>query len=382
MVVLLASVIPSANAISTITVRNQPISFAYDSSQEIVRSLLTNNSVIAAGQRDGKAEISARDFTGAIQWSFLPSNAVIASDVRAGDDGTYWALGAGEVFETKTSVVSQGAINPDSITVISPAPISRGLTQLFLWQISNSGALLNSIAISQTSVMFPRSLAVTKTGLVVVGSMQNQTGQVGAIWICSFTACNKPITVGKTSTILKDIALFGNDFYLVGESGETIGKLPLKGITDGLLLRIDKTGSIKSAIRSSLPNARRSWESITNGFLQGGFSVAKSGEATITQFSAKKFGQPIWSTRLPANSPAFTAGNGAVFVSTGAITQVKNWKPKAQLLLLTFDAKGSIKTGTSVINSGVPIWLSYLNGLGYGVMSSLSNTMCFTLIRE
>jgi hypothetical protein len=62
---------------------------------------------------------------------------------------------------------------------------------------------------------------------------------------------------------------------------------------------------------------------------------------------------------------------------------LKSWKPKSpQLLLLTFDSKGGIKSGTTINNGGSPVSFDYLKGLGYGVISSLSNTMYFTLVRE
>ena len=371
-----------AHSAPIISVKSVSTNFSFETNLDISRTILKQDLIITVGSFDGSADISARTFDGAIKWRLALKDGVIATDIKEGTDGTFWVLGGGESFETNTVVIPSGLINPDSITVIPRTPLSKGLTELRLWNISNSGKLLANISLSNQYPSFPKAFAFTEKGMVIVGSQITSKGSAGAIWMCSLTACELPQLTGVQSTALNDVTNFGSDVYCVGQSGETINKLPVKGVLDGILLRVEKTGKLKSVVRSSLPKIKRNWENVTNGYLQGGFAEGKTSEATVTQFSGTKFGTPVWSARFPAQSSATSAGNGALFLSSGPINGLKNWKPKLQLLLLTFTGKGSIKTGTTITTGGNPVWLSYLKGLGYGVISAQGNTMYFTLIRE
>ena len=367
------------------TVKVLQTSFAIESGFDVAGMLLDGNSVLLAGSRSGMAEISARTFNGAPLWKVNPPQSSIAIDIKSGIDGTFWVLGASEVIETKTAVTTPAIINADSVVVTSPSNVSLGLRALNLWQISNSGQIINTITYINSAATLPRALSVSATGIAVVGDQMSANGRVGALWICTFSSCAAPLLIGLNNTSIQDLTHINGEIYLVGQSQDSITKLPLKGLTDGIVIRASTSGTIKSAMRSSLPKTFRSWMSVTPKQLQGGISLGKSLEACITQFNwlPGKFGLPIWSVRYPAKSTALTAGNGSVFLSTGGIGSLKNWKPKTpQLLLLTFDSKGGIKNATAINAAGSPVSFDYLNGLGYGVISSLSNTMYFTLVRE
>jgi hypothetical protein len=73
---------------------------------------------------------------------------------------------------------------------------------------------------------------------------------------------------------------------LFGSSSETLGGKKLAGKVDGILLKVSKTGSISSVVRSSAAGAIRDWQSATaTNFLTG---VVKSGtkiETAITKFN-------------------------------------------------------------------------------------------------
>jgi hypothetical protein len=367
------------------TVKNLPISFAIESDFDVSNAILTKDAVVLVGSKSGTAEISARTFEGAILWRFSPPQSSIATDIKSATDGSFWILGSSEVFDTSTVVSTSGAINPDSIIVTSPSPKSRGLVSLNIWQISSTGQLLSTFSHINSSVSFPRALYVASEGIFIIGDQQSASGRVGVIWICTFTSCAAPIVIGKSETSLRDLTLINKEIYIVGLSRDSITKLPLKGVTDGIVLRASTSGAIKGAFRSSLPKTYRKWESVTSSLLQGGISIGKITEASVTQFNSSpgKFGVPVWSARFPARSGALTAGVSALFSSTGGISALTSWKPKSpQLLLLTFDSKGRIKSGTTINNGGSPVSFDYLKGLGYGVISSLSNTMYFTLVRE
>jgi hypothetical protein len=367
------------------TVKNLGISFAVESGFDVSKAILTKNFVVLVGSRSGLAEISARTFEGVVLWRFSSPQTSLATDIESSTDGSFWVIGSSEVLDSSTVISNSAAINPDSIVVSTPSPKSRGLVSLNVWHISNSGQLLGTYSYINSSVSFPRALYLTSEGIFIVGDLQSASGRVGALWICTFTSCDSPIVIGNSETSLRDLTLINKEIYIVGLSKDSIMKLPLKGVADGIVLRASTSGAIKGAIRSSLPKTYRKWESVTSNLLQGGISIGRITEASVTQFNTTpgKFGVPVWSARFPAQSGALTAGVGALFSSTGGISSLKSWKPKSpQLLLLTFDSKGTIRRGTTITGGGSPVSFDYLKGLGYGVISSLSNTMYFTLVRE
>ena len=367
------------------TVKNLGISFAVESDFDVSKAILTKNFVVLVGSRSGLAEISARTFEGVVLWRFSSPQTSLATDIESSTDGSFWVIGSSEVLDSSTVISNSAAINPDSIVVSTPSPKSRGLVSLNVWHISNSGQLLGTYSYINSSVSFPRALYLTSEGIFIVGDLQSASGRVGALWICTFTSCDSPIVIGNSETSLRDLTLINKEIYIVGLSKDSIMKLPLKGVADGIVLRASTSGAIKGAIRSSLPKTYRKWESVTSNLLQGGISIGRITEASVTQFNTTpgKFGVPVWSARFPAQSGALTAGVGALFSSTGGISSLKSWKPKSpQLLLLTFDSKGTIRRGTTIAGGGSPVSFDYLKGLGYGVISSLSNTMYFTLVRE
>lgn len=140
-------------------------------------------------------------------------------------------------------------------------------------------------------------------------------------------------------------------------------------MVDGVILTLNSKGVLQSLVRSSLHKTSRSWESVSDSYLLGGFAQStKISEATITQFNQRT--KPLWSIRISATTSAFTAGNSAILMSKGGIPRLTNWKPKsATLLFLEFDNKGAIKAVRSISNGRSPVSISYQRAIGYSIIS-------------
>ena len=180
-------------------------SFSIEPGFDVVGMLLDSKSVVLVGSRSGTAEISARSFDGTPLWKVIPPQANIALDIKSGLDGTYWVLGASDVIETRTAITPQSTINPDSVVVTSPSVVSLGLRALNLWQISNTGQIINTISYINSAVTLPRALSVSATGIAVVGDQMSANGRVGALWICTFTSCAAPLLIGSNNTSIQDL---------------------------------------------------------------------------------------------------------------------------------------------------------------------------------
>ena len=169
---------------------------------------------------------------------------------------------------------------------------------------------------------------------------------------------------------------------VTGASSETLGGKKLVGSIDGVVIKISKTNTILSVVRSSAPKAERNWGSATSALLLGGSVVTGvKTESAVTKFSNSY--APTWTYRFASTGPTLTLGSTyAFFVSKGAIPQLNNWEPKSpQALLLTFDTKGLISGAFSAgINQREIVGLSSSKELGVVCLTASAEAISiFTL---
>ena len=173
---------------------------------------------------------------------------------------------------------------------------------------------------------------------------------------------------------------------IYGSSAETLAGKKLAGIRDGVLIKVSKTGSINSLVRSSALKASRSWISGDSSYLVSGPVITgKVTETAITKFTSAF--APSWTLRLPSVGPSTTlTANGnsyLAFTSRSAIAGISGWKPnQPSLLVLTFDSKGVIKAATALPGLVAPISLAYSPAKGVvGLASASDGTVSiFTLV--
>ena len=132
---------------------------------------------------------------------------------------------------------------------------------------------------------------------------------------------------------------------LFGSSAESLQGKKLAGREDGVLIKVSKTGSISSVVRSSAPKALRSWTSATSTlFLTGSVKSGTTSESAITKFSSAF--APTWTTRI-ASTGVQQAANGpnkSFYVALEPTAAIKGITPtklaKGQSVILQFDSKG------------------------------------------
>jgi len=132
---------------------------------------------------------------------------------------------------------------------------------------------------------------------------------------------------------------------LFGSSSETLGGKKLAGKVDGILMKVSKTGSISSVVRSSASGAIRDWQSATSSnFLTGVVKSGKKIETALTKFNSAF--TPTWTTRYPSTGVSLAASGASgsvfsIFEPTTAVKGVTGWKQiEGQLVALQFDGKG------------------------------------------
>jgi hypothetical protein len=181
---------------------------------------------------------------------------------------------------------------------------------------------------------------------------------------------SKELKIGSAKTKLSAITRNGDGTtYLFGSSSETLGGKKLVGRTDGALIKISKTGSITSVVRSSAPKAIRDWQSTTSSlFVTGSVKSGTTVESAITKFNSSFV--PTWTTRISSTGKtlASSGANGsfyAILEPTSAIKGVTGFQAvKGQSVVLQFDSKGLLISAFTSAEMTSAIASTYSNTAG------------------
>ena len=313
--------------------------------------------------------LNALDISGTTTWSKVFDSGVDEIAMAAARDsaGDLWVAGFSAASATEESASATiSPENPDSV-VVEPLQPSRGdLNRLTLWKISTVGELLAIFYSSENIPGLINAISVTSTGISVVGQY-NQRSFIQNI--SPSGTFGKVLYIGSAKTTLNTVVRNADgSASAFGNSTETLGGKKLAAKQDGVLIKVSKSGAIKSVVRSSALKAERSWLSSDSNFLLSGYvKVGKKIESAMTKFSPTF--APVWTIRVPSTgeSLAITAGKSSVAAigSNAPITSLIGWSPaKPSLLLLSFDSKGLITAAKGSSDLTAPLALTYSKELG------------------
>ena len=332
----------------------------------------SGSSIITVGNIESATSdisLSALNSDGTPSWSLNLDSGLdeIAMAATPDSAGNIWLAGFSAttvVEETTTPTVV--AENPDSVLVEPSQPTRSDLNRLTLWKVTSNGQLEASYYSSENLPGIINSISVSKSGLSILG----QYNQRSFIQVMSLSGSFGALAyIGTSKTFLNAIVRNSDGSSSVfGYSTETLGGKKLAAKQDGVLIKVSKSGSLTSVVRSSAIKAERSWLSADSNFLLSGYvKVGKKIESAITKFTPTF--APTWTLRVPSagESLAITAGKTSIAAvnSNAPVTSLIGWKPtKPSLLLLSFDAKGLIIAAKGSADLGAPLALTYSKELG------------------
>jgi hypothetical protein len=332
----------------------------------------SGSSIITVGNIESATSdisLSALNSDGTPSWSLNLDSGLdeIAMAATPDSAGNIWLAGFSAttvVEETTTPTVV--AENPDSVLVEPSQPTRSDLNRLTLWKVTSNGQLEASYYSSENLPGIINSISVSKSGLSILG----QYNQRSFIQVMSLSGSFGALAyIGTSKTFLNAIVRNSDGSSSVfGYSTETLGGKKLAAKQDGVLIKVSKSGSLTSVVRSSAIKAERSWLSADSNFLLSGYvKVGKKIESAITKFTPTF--APTWTLRVPSagESLAITAGKTSIAAvnSNAPVTSLIGWKPtKPSLLLLSFDAKGLIIAAKGSADLGAPLALAYSKELG------------------
>ncbi len=380
---LLSPVALSSAATKAIAVKQMSLMATLPADQNIAGAIVKASNIYVYGtqatQLGVDGFVSALDATGATKWTLdLHEGATnILATAVIDSAGTLTVFGSSssltEVVVSPSVVAFQ---NPDSVTVDVATPQRNDITEIVIWKISPEGQLISTAAYDLKSPVLVTGGTSTSKGAVIVGNISTASGMAGFfLAVDADGVLSKPVYFGKTDTELNAVLSKTTGFLIIGASSETISSKTLKGKRDGLLLSVNATGKVLSAVRSSNLNASRSWQSVSGSNFLGGVSRdSNKVEAVVTQFNANLV--PTWTTRFPSLGSALTTdisttSRAALFASTSTITGLTGWKAsKGAGITLVFGTNGVLTGAYGATSINSPISLGYSAQLGLVAVGS------------
>ena len=377
LLVLVVGTLPYPANAATMKPTKSLIELPYTKSDQVSDVLLTPVSILLVGTTESPNSTWINGALGGLSDGFIASYSSlgapmwnlrlggvsdeIATSALIDSDGSIWVLGASSSPTTATtSPTPAKVLNPDKV-IIDPQQISTTpLKRIKIWQISNTGNLLNSFEFLSENIVNPRKILSSGNNLIIIGNLYEKKLVSGFFISATKSGSFSPIIkVGSKSTSLND-AIINSDGTLnaVGTSSEILMKAKPLSKADAVTLKISLTGLVQQVARATLKSTTRTWNSIDSGLLQAGkVNYSNKTEAAITKFSA--LNKPVWNVRFLSKSAALaTTGKNswATFVSAGAIKNITAWKPKSSTaVLLEFGKKGEILSAYTLAAPAVAI---------------------------
>ena len=312
-------------------------------------------------------KVRAIDFTGTEIWSKTVDSGLdeLATAMAVDSQGTLWLVGnIATAPQPDTATATTGALNPDGIEVENIQPLRPDMKNISVWQISATGEVIGQSSIATFALV--DGISVSSSGLSILASHDNEPFLI----TLSQGKFSKELKIGSAKTKLSAMTRSSDGTtYLFGSSSETLGGKKLVGRVDGILIKIAKTGSIASVIRSSAPKAVRDWQSTTSSlFVTGSVKSGTTVESAITKFNSSFV--PTWTTRISSTGRTLASSGASgsfytILEPTSAIKGVTGFKAvKGQSAVLQFDSKGLLISAFTSAELTSAIAATYSNTAG------------------
>ena len=336
-------------------------------------AVISNQGIALFSNAEKKVSLTFLDFAGAQKWNLTLQDRAdqIVMSATSDKEGNIWLAGlTAATVETATPAAT--GVNVDNV-IVEPVPgVRSDLNALTLWKVSATGTLVTTFSESATAPLLINAISHSASGISILGDRGAGTVLVNVSLAGKFS---KAVTIGTAKSSLTSI--FRNadgTAQLYGSSAETLGGKARVGTRDGILAKVNKSGSLTNVVRSSANRATRNWQSATSTyFLTGEVKAGGKSESAFTKFNSSF--SPVWTLRLPSQSniAAATGPNGshyALFNSTSAIPRVTSWKPaNPTSLVLRFDARGVITQALKASQVKSVRAMSHVSGVGLIIVS-------------
>jgi hypothetical protein len=374
--VLAVALAPAAQSVPKSVALKQFTLLAKDVAAEGM--VVTNKAIITYSNVAGNSadiQLRAIDFTGTEIWAKTIDSGrdEVATVISVDSQGSIWLAGnSAPVATPESETAVTGALNPDSVTVESPAKLRVDMKNISLWQFSATGDLLAQIDSKSNQPALVDAVSASTSGTALL--LSRESGQ--SLTIVKAGLFGKELRIGTAKSKFNAIHRASDGTTsLFGSSSETLGGKKLAGKVDGILLKVSKSGAISNVVRSSASGATRDWQSATAAnFLTGFVKSGNKIETAITKFNSSF--APTWTTRFTSTGTSLAAAGSkgsvfAIFEPTTALKGVTGWKArKGQSVALEFDSKGNIVNAFSDLLLSNPVAAGFSTEAGLIVLTT------------
>ena len=134
------------------------------------------NSTWISGSLSGSSDAFVASYSsiGAPLWNLRlgQASSEIATSAAIDTDGSIWVVGAssGSVVSSSTPTPPK-ILNPDNVILDQSTTTSTPMNRVRVWQISNTGILLNTFEFVFENVINPKKILITGSNLSIVGTI-------------------------------------------------------------------------------------------------------------------------------------------------------------------------------------------------------------------
>ena len=382
LVLLFIILIPSAHAVpKPVVIKKVDIITATPAAEGLVTTANTLVTFSNSMSPNSNVVLTGYNPQGVLQWTRTIDSGLdeIASAASVDSLGNIWLAGSSaQAPPADSATATIAAENPDNVVIEPTEKIRPDMNQITLWKVSPAGDLVATYSSSQNTPALITGLSVNASGISIIGQMQERPFLLSANLQGVFT---KVLFLGTSKTFVNAVVRSADGSVNVfGSSSETLGGKKLAGAVDGILMKVSKTGSITSVVRSSAPKAQRTWLVADAALtLAGTVKTGRNVESAFTKFNSAFV--PTWTVRFPSlgNSVVISGAGVAygAFTSASPIKGLSSWKPQSPaMLVITFDTKGAIAGAFSTPELVAPISLAYSRNLGlYGLAQAADKSV-------
>jgi hypothetical protein len=185
LLVLVVASLPYPVSAATMKASKSLIDLPYIKSDQVSDVLLTPVSILLVGTTESPSSTWINGALGGLSDGFITSYSSIGApmwNLRLGgvsdeiataaaidSDGSIWVLGASSsAAMASPSATPAKVLNPDNVTIDPQQLSATPLKRIKIWQVSNTGNLLNSFEFLSENIVNPKKILISGNNLLII----------------------------------------------------------------------------------------------------------------------------------------------------------------------------------------------------------------------
>jgi hypothetical protein len=196
LLIFVVALLPNSANAATMQASKSLIDLPYTKSDQVSDLLLTPVSILLVGTTESPSSswingalgglsdgfITSYSSIGAPMWNLRLGGASdeIATSAAIDSDGSIWVLGASSAPAIASATTLPGKVlNPDNVIIEPQPPTATSLKLIKVWQVSNTGNLLNTFEFPIENIINPKKILISGSNLLIIGNLYEKSSVAG-----------------------------------------------------------------------------------------------------------------------------------------------------------------------------------------------------------